>query len=246
VQSQNISVALIDDHIMFREAMRHLLREQGFQLVAEASDARASFALIDQHKPNVVLMDLRLPGMDGVTATREIQARAPESKVMILSAYTRQHDLDEAWAAGVHGYVTKMQDAEGLSDAIRAVASGERYLAPGLKPSAAVPAERKGPIGVLSARERDVFRLLVKGMTTRQIAAELTISAKTVDTHRERILKKLGLHSAVELVRFAAYGQLNGMALAIVAGSTALFFLLAVVGYDPQRGMIARTRQAAA
>jgi DNA-binding NarL/FixJ family response regulator len=188
---------------MFREAMRHLLREQGFDLVAEAGDARALFPLIDKKPPNVVLLDLRLPGMDGVTATRELATRAPQSKVMILSAYTRQHDVDEAWAAGVHGYVTKMQDAEGLSDAIRAVAGGERYLAPGLKPST-TPPDRKGPIGILSARERDVFRLLVKGMTTRQIAGELTISAKTVDTHRERILKKLGLHSAVELVRYAA------------------------------------------
>src|SRR4051812_6070456 len=188
---------------MFREAMRHLLKEQGFSLVAEAGDARTSFPLIDKTQPNVVLLDLRLPGMDGVTATRELQARAPQSKVMILSAYTRQHDVDEAWAAGVHGYVTKMQDAEGLRDAIVAVAAGERYLAPGLK-TTTVPAERKGPIGPLSARERDVFRLLVKGMTTRQMAAELTISAKTVDTHRERILKKLGLHSAVELVRYAA------------------------------------------
>ena len=87
--------------------------------------------------------------------------------------------------------------------AIHAVAAGERYLAPGLTPTTQA-AGREGPLGLLSPREREVFRLLVRGMTTRQIAAELTISAKTVDTHRERILKKLGLHSAVELVRFAA------------------------------------------
>jgi DNA-binding NarL/FixJ family response regulator len=188
---------------MFREAMRHLLREQGFDLVAEASDARSSFPLIDQTRPDVVLLDLRLPGMDGLTATREIQQRAPKSKVMILSAFTRQHDLDEAWAAGVHGYMTKMQDADGLRAAIQAVAAGERYLAPGLSPTQK-PSGREGPLGMLSPREREVFRLLVRGMTTRQIAAELAISGKTVDTHRERILKKLGLHSAVELVRFAA------------------------------------------
>jgi DNA-binding NarL/FixJ family response regulator len=202
VQKESISVALIDDHVMFREAMRHLLREQGFDLVAEAGDVRTMFPLIDAKKPNVVLLDLRLPGMDGVTATRELQTRAPKTKVMILSAYTRQHDVDEAWAAGVHGYVTKMQDAGELRAAIEAVHAGERYLSPGLKPSA--KAERTGPLGMLSARERDVFRLLVRGMTTRQIAGELGISGKTVDTHRERILKKLGLHSAVELVRYAA------------------------------------------
>src|SRR3954463_6648276 len=117
---------------MFREAMRHLLREQGFNLVAEASDARSSFPLIDATKPHVVLLDLRLPGMDGVTATRELQQRSPGTQVMILSAYTRQHDVDEAWAAGVHGYMTKMQDADGLRSGIEAVAAGERYLAPGL------------------------------------------------------------------------------------------------------------------
>jgi DNA-binding NarL/FixJ family response regulator len=204
VQKETISVALIDDHIMFREAMRHLLRDQGFDLVAEASDARSSFPLIDATRPHVVLLDLRLPGMDGVTATRELQTRAPNTKVMILSAYARQHELDEAWAAGVHGYVTKMQDCDELRDAIHAVAAGQRYLSPGLQPSERASSDRSGPIGVLSVRERDVFRLLVRGMTTRMMAAELTISAKTVDTHRERILKKLGLHSTVELVRYAA------------------------------------------
>ena len=188
---------------MFREAMRHLLRDQGFELVAEASDARSSFPLIDATKPEVVLLDLRLPGMDGVTAMRELQQRAPNSKVMILSAYARQHDLDEAWAAGAHGYMTKMQDADGLTVGIRAVAAGERYLAPGLKPST-MTTDRTGPLRILSPRERDVFRLLVHGMTTREMSAELGISSKTVDTHRERIMKKLGLHSAVELVRFAA------------------------------------------
>ena len=183
--------------------MRHLLREQGFDLVAEASDARTAFPMIDEKRPDVVLLDLRLPGMDGVTASRELQSRTPSSKVMILSAFTRQHDVDEAWAAGVHGYVSKMQDADGLRTAIHAVAAGERYLAPGLV-ATEKQIGREGPLGALSPREREVFRLLVRGMTTRQIAAELGISGKTVDTHRERILKKLGLHSAVELVRFAA------------------------------------------
>ncbi|HEY2747583.1 MAG TPA: response regulator transcription factor [Polyangia bacterium] len=203
MQKANISVALVDDHIMFREAMRHLLRAQGFELVAEASDARSSFPLIAEKRPDVVLLDLRLPGMDGVTASRELQTRVPSSKVMILSAFTRQHDVDEAWAAGVHGYVSKSMDADGLRDAIFAVAAGERYLAPGLVTTEKTNG-RQGPLGALSPREREVFRLLVRGMTTRQIAAELGISGKTVDTHRERILKKLGLHSAVELVRFAA------------------------------------------
>ncbi|MDB4969240.1 MAG: two component transcriptional regulator, LuxR family [Myxococcales bacterium] len=187
---------------MFREAMRHVLGANGFDVVAEAGDAKSSFPLIDAASPEVVLLDLRLPGMDGVTATRELTARRPATKVMILSGFASQHDLDEAWAAGVRGYITKLHDSDTLSSGIRAVAAGERYLAPGLK--ATVRARGAGALGPLSARERDVFRLLVRGLTTREIAGELAISGKTVDTHRERILKKLELHSAVELVRFAA------------------------------------------
>jgi len=203
VQHQRISVALVDDHVMFRQAMRHVLDAHGFDLVAEASDAQTSFPLIDAMKPAVVLLDLRLPGMDGVTAARELNVRTPATRTMILSAYSSQHDVDEAWAAGVHGYVTKVHDSDTLTSGIRAVAAGERYLAPGLAPSRARN-RGDGPLGALSARERDVFRLLVRGLTTRLIAAERAISSKTVDTHRERILKKLGLHSAVELVRYAA------------------------------------------
>lgn len=196
-----ITLALVDDHAMFRDAMRLVLRARGFDLVAEAPDARTSFPLIDETRPDVVLMDLRLPGMDGVTAMRELRSRAPASKVMVLSAYHALHDVDEAWAAGAHGYATKSQDVEALVAGIRQVAGGARYMAPGLQPS---PSPASGPIAPLSARERDVFRLLVRGMTTREIAAELCISGKTVDTHRERILKKLGCHSVVQLVRYAA------------------------------------------
>lgn len=200
-----ISVALVDDHALFRKAMRLLLSDQGFELVAEAPDARTSFPLIDATRPDVVLLDLRLPGMDGLTASRELQSRAPGSKVVILTAYADQHEIDAAWAAGVAGYMTKTHDAETLFGGIRAVLAGERYLAPGLQTTPPLRGgARSGPLGALSAREREVFRLLVRGLTTRQIAAELCISSKTVDTHRERILKKLGLHSAVELVRFAA------------------------------------------
>ena len=197
-------VHIVDDDAGVRDSLEILLRLHGYRAVGFASGETFLEALDGSpaRPGGVVLLDLRLPGMDGVTATRELQTRAPDTKVMILSAYTRQHDVDEAWAAGVHGYVTKMQDAGELRAAIEKVAAGERYLSPGLKPSQ--KADRSGPLGMLSARERDVFRLLVRGLTTREIASELTISGKTVDTHRERILKKLDLHSAVELVRYAA------------------------------------------
>jgi len=197
-------ILLIEDNPSNRELTVMVLNGNGFH-VDVTEDGTEGLQKVRTNLYDLVLMDVRLPGMDGVTATRELQTRAPDCKVMILSAYSKQHELDEAWAAGVHGYVTKMEDAERLRDAIHAVVNGERYLSPGLTPSQQQKkADRVGPLGILSARERDVFRLLVRGMTTRQIAAELHISGKTVDTHRERILKKLALHSAVELVRYAA------------------------------------------
>jgi DNA-binding NarL/FixJ family response regulator len=189
VQKQSISVALVDDHLMFREAMRHLLREQGFDLVAEAGDAHTSFPLIDAARPDVVLLDLRLPGMDGVSAARELSQRTPSSKVMILSAWSRQHDVDEAWAAGAHGYVSKTQDADGLRAAIHAVVAGERYLSPGLQPS---PKEHEGPIHILSPREREVFVLIRQGLSDKEIAARLRRSIHTIRVQVRSITRKRG------------------------------------------------------
>ena len=204
---------LVDDHSMFRTALSHVLRESGFSVVGQAHDASGCFATVDTHKPDVVLLDLRLPGgMDGVTITRELAARTSAPKVMIVSGYAEQQDVDEAWAAGAHGYASKKHDVGELTDGIRAVVNGERWLAPGLPTPRPPRKTRKpltdGPLAALSARERDVFRLVVRGMTARQIAAALGIGPKTVETHRERILKKLALHSVVDLVRLAAQHRL--------------------------------------
>lgn len=199
---------LVDDHTLFRAALGHALRDRGFDVIGQAHDAIGCFAAVDSLRPEVVLLDLRMPGMDGVTITRELLTRTHAPKVMIVSGYSQQQDVDEAWAAGAHGYASKTNELEALCDGIRAVVAGERWLAPGIVTPRPPRRTRKplsdGPLATLSARERDVFRLVVRGMTARQIAVALGIGPKTVETHRERILKKLAMHSVVDLVRLAA------------------------------------------
>ena len=194
-------VLLIDDHQLFREALGVALTESGMALVAEAGDARAGFSLIDATRPDLVLLDLKMPGMDGVTAIREILARPYQPKVIVLTAYATPRLIGDALAAGVHGFALKSNSLHELLDGITKVLAGDRWLSPSLP---TMQAHGDGPLATLSPREGDVFRMLVRGLTTREIATQLCISGKTVETHRERIFRKLGVHSAVQLVRFAA------------------------------------------
>src|SRR4051794_23674606 len=203
--SDLVRVALVDDHELFRDSLWSSLSNHGFEMVAQAATARASFPLIDHARPDVVLMDISLPDMDGITATHELVARVPAPKVLMLSAHEEPHVVAAAFAAGANGYALKSRSVEELITGIRQVAGGHRWVAPGLS---ALATAANGPLAALSARERDVFRLLVAGLTMRQIAAQLCISPKTVDTHRQRIFKKLDVHSSVQLVRFAASNDL--------------------------------------
>jgi DNA-binding NarL/FixJ family response regulator len=202
--SRPTTLALVDDHEIFRAALAHTLRDFGFEIVVEGGDARAVFPSIDAAKPDVVLLDLRLPAMDGVTALRELRARSRMQRIMILTGSTNPYDLAAAWSAGADGYATKSIDLEQLTEGLQCVAAGMRFLQPGL----AVESAGDGPIAALSARERDVFRLLVRGLTSADIAGQLCIAVKTAETHRERVMKKLGVHSAAQLVRFAVMNHL--------------------------------------
>ncbi len=202
------TIAIIDDPEMFREALRQLLdRTDDLRVVCASGDARTGFACIERSQPDVVLLDLGLPGMDGLTAARDLRDRAPYARIIMLSAHRDRHQVDEAFSIGVAAYLQKSESVEALLDAVRRVARGERLVPPDWKPRA----QRRnvdGPLGALSARERDVFRLIVHGLSNQQIARELCVSPKTVETHREHILKKLRVHSIVELMRFASRHQL--------------------------------------
>ncbi|HEY2745042.1 MAG TPA: response regulator transcription factor [Polyangia bacterium] len=200
-----VRLALVDDHELFRYSLGSVLDRRGFEVVGGAADARSSFEVIDRTRPDVVLLDVAMPGLDGVTATREIISRPARPKVMMLSAYDAPHLVAAAFQAGAHGYAVKSLAIDELVGGIRTVAAGGRYLAPGLT---ALASSDNGPLSPLSARERDIFRLLVGGSTSTEIAAELCISIKTVETHRQRIFRKLNVHSALQLVRFAVLNDL--------------------------------------
>lgn len=200
-----VRVALVDDHDLFRFALGSVLGERGFKVVVDAPDARSSFPLIDREQPDLVLLDVGLPGMDGVTAVHELVSRPVRPAVMMLSAFSSHQLVSAAFEAGARGYALKALPIDELIVGIRKVVQGERYLAPGLSPLAE---QSNGPLSPLSARERDIFRLLVAGDTLPEIASQLCISLKTVETHKQRIFRKLNVHSAVQLVRFAVANDL--------------------------------------
>jgi two-component system response regulator NreC len=211
-----VRVALIDDHELFRAGMRGLLETYpDFQVVGEAADARSGYQMVAETTPDLVLLDVRLPGTSGIAAARELRRLNPELRVAMLSATSDADFVAGALQAGARGYLLKSLPVRTCVEGLRAVARGETFLAPGI-PEAALEqhgrlqrgGERESLFQLLSRREQEVFHLLVQGRPNAAVAEELCISIKTVETHREHILKKLGLHSIVDLVRFAVRHQL--------------------------------------
>ena len=201
-------IVLVDDHALFRIGVRQFLaRSEDYEVVGEADAARACFNLVEATRPDVVLMDLILRGMDGVLATREILRRQPGARVIVLSAHDEIRDVIDAFDAGAAGYVLKADASETLLEALATVARGVRYVAPTLAPALAAAEKRQTTADVLdslSEREREIFRLAADCHTSNEIARELCLARKTVDTHINRIHRKLGLRDRAELVRLAA------------------------------------------
>lgn len=217
-----IRLMLVDDHDVVRTGLKAFLQTQsGLDVVAEADNGEQAVQLAQSQKPDVVLMDIAMPEMDGLEATRQIKAHCPESRVLALTVHADQQYFFEMLAAGADGYVTKQVAAEELVEAIRAVAAGHVYLQPALAswllddyrrlltqvPSAAEKmaedAARQDGLAALSKRELQVLECVAQGMTSVEIGQALQISPKTVSRHRERIMGKLDMHSSAELVRFA-------------------------------------------
>jgi two-component system response regulator NreC len=203
-----MSIAIIDDHPIVRAGLRSMLSSQeDLRVVGEAGDARAGYAVVESSRPDLVLLDLILPGADGLTAARELARRSPLLRILMISTRGAEHDVADALNAGAHGFVCKVQPIEDILTAIRVVGQGQKYLPPQISPESLAFRLRRGgdgPVSVLSTREREVFDLLVRGFTNEEVAKDLVISRRTVETHRSRILKKLDVHSAVELIRLAA------------------------------------------
>jgi DNA-binding NarL/FixJ family response regulator len=201
-------IFLVEDHPLFRMGIRLSLATYAeFTIVGEAGNARDAFSAIDAHHPDIVVMDVSLPGMDGVIATREIRRRSPRTRVLLLSVHDQISDVLEALDAGASGYALKTEGTEALVNALRTVIKNDRYVAPTLAALlGSYESRRKRPLdtlSILSLREREVFRLAADCLLTREIASELCISRKTVDTHLYRIHRKLGLRTSAELVRLA-------------------------------------------
>ncbi|HEY0708592.1 MAG TPA: response regulator transcription factor [Polyangia bacterium] len=208
-------VVLISGEPAFRFGFRTVVETSGdLDLVADAADARSGFQAIDTESPDVVVMDVALGGMNGPSATREVKRRAPGARVLLLGTWPRERDVLEGFAAGADGFALKSDPVVSLIYAIRSVGHGNRFLTAavrGLSGTTARAIQRSQNNGVaadvldaLSAREREVLDLVIKGWRNRDMARELCVSIKTIDTHRTRINRKLRCRNAAELIRFAA------------------------------------------
>lgn len=203
------TVLIADDHRLLREGLRALLEREGFQVVAEADNGRSAVQLAKKLKPDIVITDIGMPDLNGIEATKKMSTEAPRSKVLALSMHTESRFVLGVLEAGASGYLLKDAAFEELSNAIQAVLKGQIYLSPAitgvvLRQSIGVPGS--GPrtdASMLSKREREVLQLIAEGKSTKQVAATLYVSVKTVETHRKQIMDKLGIHSIAELTKYA-------------------------------------------
>ena len=203
----SIRVLIVDDHAVVRSGLKLLLEAEGdIAVVAEAGSADEGVRAARLEKPDVVLLDVVMPGRSGIEATPELRKAAPSAKVLVLSMQDDPSYVREAFAAGASGYVLKEAADVELVQAVREVASGARYVHPALGArlaAAEVDAASRAAADPLSDREREVLRLLALGHTNQEIAKMLFISVRTAETHRAHIMQKLGLQTRAELVRYA-------------------------------------------
>ncbi len=216
-----ISLMLVDDHDVVRTGLRSFLsNREDMRVVAEARNGEEALQLASEIKPDLLIMDISMPGMDGLEATRRLKTVCPESLVLALTVHEDKQFFMEMLAAGATGYITKRAAADELVIAIRSVAEGQVYLQPALarwlledyqrlakqEESHAKPAERgESMVGldILSPREREVLEMVGQGFNNQEIGERLGLSPKTIARHRERIMHKLNMHSRTELVKFA-------------------------------------------
>jgi DNA-binding NarL/FixJ family response regulator len=205
----NLRVLLVDDHKLVREGLRYILENSsGIEVVGEAEDGAGALAAVRELRPDIVVMDVGMHGMNGIEATQRLRQSHPRLQVVALSAHADKRYVRNMLQAGAAAYVLKDSVSEDLLRAVRAAAQGEHYLSPritgcvleGLStpaPGAAIAGEVLGP------REREVLRMLADGKTSKEIAAALSLSIKTVETHRRNVAQKVGLHSIAELTKYA-------------------------------------------
>ena len=201
----SLHILLADDHPIVRQGLKLLLEREGFTVVGEASDGREAVGLAQALCPDIALLDFTMPLLNGIDAGRAILQTAPKTKLVLLTMHAEDHHVLEALRAGFKGYVLKTKAAEELVQAIQEVSRGKLYLTPGVSEVVvhAYLAKSELPPEPLSLREREVLQLIAEGKTTKEVAVVLGVSAKTVESHRTRMMAKLNIHETASLVRYA-------------------------------------------
>jgi DNA-binding NarL/FixJ family response regulator len=204
-----IRVLVADDHTLVRQGLVSLLEASGeCEVVAEAADGLEAVEKASRTRPDVALLDVAMPRLSGLEAVRRICAAAPATRVLVLTVHDEEEYVLHMVRLGAAGYLVKDSAASELLAAVRALAAGKAYFGPQaarvLAERLRIPERGDDPYGALTAREREVFHLVIEGRTTKEIARALGISAKTAENHRARVLEKLDLHNTAELVRYAA------------------------------------------
>lgn len=212
-----IRILLADDHKIVRQGLRTLLeKEPDMEVVAEAEDGRASLRLVKELIPQVVIMDVGMPDLNGIEATRQVVAEFPQIKVVALSMHSDRRFVVNMLKAGASAYLLKDSAFEELASAIRVVMANKTYLSPGvsdvvIKDYVHGPKPDSSAFSVLTAREREVLQLMAEGKSTKQIADRLIVSVKTIETHRQQIMNKLDIHSVAELTKYAIREGLSSL-----------------------------------
>ena len=200
-----VRIVLADDHVLVREGLRSLLEREGCQVLAEASDGLQALREVDSHKPDIAVLDITMPSLNGLDAAREVARTFPKTKTILLTQHDEDQYVLKALEAGVSGYVLKSQAAGDLLDAIHNISKGQIYLSPGIsrtlidayRSKSAIPRDR------LTVRERQVLQLIAEGKSTKETATLLGITVKTAESHRTRLMQKLDIHETASLVRYA-------------------------------------------
>ncbi len=200
-----IRVVLADDHVLVRQSLKALLEREGIQVAGEASDGQELVRLISNLRPDVAVVDISMPIMNGLEAARELHKSSPKTRTILLTRHDEDQYVTEALRAGVKGYVLKNQAANDLVDAIHQVCRGGFYLSPGISQTVveAYLSKTERPADPLTARERQVLQLIGEGKSTKEVACLLGISTKTAESHRARLMQKLDIHETASLVRYA-------------------------------------------
>ncbi|MBI2460276.1 MAG: response regulator transcription factor [Candidatus Rokubacteria bacterium] len=206
-----IGIVLADDHTLIRQALRGLLEaEPDLRIVGEAADGLEAVRLVERLQPNVLVVDILMPGLNGLDVTRQVRQESPSTQVVVLSMHATEAYVLEALRHGATGYVLKDSTSAELIQAVREAAAGRRYLSSPLSRRAidayaerARSAPSLDPYDTLTSREREVFQLVAEGHSNQETAARLSISPRTVETHRASVMRKLGLRTQSDLIRFA-------------------------------------------